>query len=134
MKAANLATLVIGALAYGACGCACRHDAALQLATQAAYADAFLRVAEPFETLGDLREGNTNNAIEVLENRLDGGIIGLSSALPEQSDPKKRAAYVRLLKRVRDYRAAHPWKSDSPEVQEAVAKALAGIPDGGVAK
>jgi hypothetical protein len=106
----------------------------MQLSTQAAYADALLGVAEPFEVLRDLRAGDTTNAIETLENRLDGGIIGLSAVLPEQRDPKKRAAYVRLLRNVRDYRAAHPWKSASPEVQEAVANALAGIPNEGTSK
>jgi hypothetical protein len=33
-----------------------------------------------------------------------------------------------------DYTVAHPWKSASPEAQEAVAKALAEIPDENVAK
>ena len=106
----------------------------MQLSTQATCADAFLSAAEPFETLRDLRAGNPAHAIETLESRLDGGIIMLSAVLPEERDQKMRAAYVRLLKKVRDYRAAHPWKSDSPEVQEAVAKALAEIPDESVAK
>jgi hypothetical protein len=130
MKAFLLPMLVVCC----ACGCACRHDAAMQLSTQAAYAHAFLSAGDPFEILRDLRAGDTTNAIETLENRLDGGIIELSAALPEQRDQKKRAAYVRLLKKVRDYRAAHPWKSASPEVQGAVAKALAEIPDESVAK
>ena len=106
----------------------------MKLFTQAAYADAFLSVAHPFETLRDLRAGDTTNAIETLENRLDVGIVQLRALVPEQRDQKKRAAYVRMLKKVRDYRAAHPWKSASPEVQGAVAKALEEIPDESAAK
>ena len=101
----------------------------MQLSTQAAYADALLGVAEPFEVLRYLRAGDTNSAVETLENRLDVGVILLSAVVPEQKDAKKRAAYVRLLKKARDYRAAHPWKSSSPEIQEAVARALAEVPD-----
>src|SRR4051794_37079836 len=106
----------------------------MQLFTQATYAGAFQDVAQPFGTLRDLRAGNTNKAIEDLENRLDVGIIMLSSVLEEQSDQKKRAAYVRLLIKLRDYRAVHPWTSDLMEAREAVEDALANIPEGSVAK
>jgi hypothetical protein len=127
--------LMIGPLVVVLSGCACRRDAAMQLATKATYANAFLGVTETLEPLRDLRAGNTNGAIEVLENRLDEGIIELSAILPEQRDEKKRAAYVRTLMTVRDYRATHPWRSTiSSELEQNVAKALANIPEEAVAR
>jgi hypothetical protein len=76
-----------------------------------------------------MRSGNTNEALKQMESRLDDEIIALSALVPEQADPKKQAGYIRALKRVREYRAAHPWKSDSPEVNQEVAEALASIPE-----
>jgi len=130
MKAFRPAMVLAGALlAGGICGCACKRDAAMKLATDSAYASAFLGVTDAFEPLRELRSGDTNEAIEVLENRLDRGIIELSAVLPEETDQEKRAAYIRVLNKVRDYRAQHPWKSTiSPEVDKDVAKALANIP------
>jgi hypothetical protein len=85
-------------------------------------------------TLGDLgeacralesaRSGDTNIALETLESRLDMAIIGWAAQVRETTDSKKREGYVRALARVHAYRTAHPRRTDSPEIDGAVAQAL----------
>lgn len=86
-----------------------------------------------FDALRALRAGNTNEAIATLENHMDSQIMALGALAAEQREEKKRASYIRALRRVSDYRVAHPWKSSSPEVQEVVGDALS-IPDKGGSK
>jgi hypothetical protein len=62
---------------------------------------------------------------ELLESRLDGELIALGNLAAEETDEKKRASYIGALMRVRDYRVAHPRKTNSPEIDQSVADVLA---------
>jgi hypothetical protein len=70
--------------------------------------------------LTDLRSGNTNGAIELLETRLDGALMTFSY----DHDPK----YDKLLERAREYRSRYPHKSGTPGIDAAVARTFDSLP------
>ena len=70
--------------------------------------------------LTDLRSGNTNGPIELLETRLDGAVMTFSY----DRDPK----YDKLLQRAKEYRSKYPHKSGTPEINVAVARAFDSLP------
>jgi len=74
--------------------------------------------------LKELRAGNTTNAIEVLETRLDGDLIEFGSIFTDPRDLKRDPLYIKTLQRARDYRIQFPHKSASAEIDEATAKAF----------
>jgi len=85
-------------------------------------------LGEAYTVLQAIRSGDTNEAIELLESRLDLEVVIASSLVDEQTNQKNRAAYVRLLKKVRDYRIAHPRKTGSAQLDQSVEEALSSIP------
>jgi hypothetical protein len=76
--------------------------------------------------LSQLRAGNTNQAVETLEIEMNGDILTFGSFLRDMPADEHRAADMKLLAAVRDYRAVHPWKTaDYPDVDKAVAEVFA---------
>jgi len=71
--------------------------------------------------LTDLRSGKTNEAIKLLETRLDGSVMTFSY----DHDPK----YYKLLNGVKEYRSKYPHKSGSPVIDAAVARAFDFLPN-----
>jgi hypothetical protein len=67
-----------------------------------------------------LRSGKTNDAIELLETRLDGAVMTFSY----DRDTK----YDKLLERAKEYRSKYPHKSGTPEIDAAVARAFDSLP------
>jgi len=96
-------------------------------ATSFAASDTLPNLSDAYRTLEALRTGDTNEAIEMLEVRLDFEIIALSALASEETDAEKRGGYIRALAHIRDYRAAHPRKTDSPDIDQGVADALGSV-------
>jgi hypothetical protein len=76
-------------------------------------------------TLKSIRSGDTNKAIERLEDQLDGEIIALGDIHTECPSPRYAATPIDALVRARDYRDAYPRKADFEFVNQSVAKAFA---------
>jgi len=74
--------------------------------------------------LNALRSGDTTNAMELLEIKLDGGIIGLGSMLEEMPPHLHHKNQLKQMKAASDYRAKNPRKSDDPDMDATVAAYL----------
>ena len=74
-------------------------------------------IAMSVRILQDLRAGNTNDAIKLLETRLDGDLIGYE-VLPHT------AGLDKLVRAAKDYREQFPHKSSNPDVDAGVARAF----------
>jgi hypothetical protein len=72
--------------------------------------------------LKELRAGNTTNAIEILETRLDCALMEFGSIFTDPREMKLDPMYIKTLQRARDYRIQFPHKSGLPAVDEATAK------------
>lgn len=71
----------------------------------------------------DLRAGRKNEAATTLETLMDGDILGFGAFLRDMPPDEHRAADMKLLTSVRDYRAAHPWHSAGyPDIDKGVAE------------
>lgn len=62
--------------------------------------------------LENLRDKNTARALELLELTLDGNVISLS-ILAKESTPADREQVADILRRIRDYRLAHPRRIEA---------------------
>jgi hypothetical protein len=71
-----------------------------------------------------LREGRTTNAIELLEGRLDTGVIGFAASFKELPKDQREWLGVRALSEARWYRDKYPHKHRYPSVDEGVADAF----------
>ncbi len=74
--------------------------------------------------LNRLRDGRIEEAIGVLESMLDGDLIMLYTMF--QSNPERKAdeQATTVIKLVQEYRSKFPHKTNKPEIDSAVAKAL----------
>jgi hypothetical protein len=87
---------------------------------------AYNSLSERGRVLIDLRAGKTNEAAETLETLMDGDILVFGSFLRDSPADSSRPEEIRLLTTVRDYRAAHPWKSPAyPDIDKGVADVFA---------
>jgi hypothetical protein len=90
------------------------------------YNQAFSSLSERCRALSQLRAGDTNHTAQTLETLMDGDILVFGSLIRDVPAEKRKPEDVRLLKAVRDYRAAHPWKAAGyPDVDSGVADMLA---------
>jgi hypothetical protein len=89
--------------------------------------DTFLDTSDTFETLRDLRRGNTNDVFDTLELKLDGDIVGLSAFLKENPTMEHAKNYRILLRKIGDYRTTFLHKTDNSEFDQGVAAALAEV-------
>jgi hypothetical protein len=81
------------------------------------------RLSERCRVLTQLRAGKTSEAAMTLEMLMDGDILGFGSFVREMPPDEHRAADMKLLATVRDYRVAHPWKAaDYPDIDKGVAE------------
>ena len=105
MNISRLILLLVTAIAVSGCVSATRHQSALDhcaMISTAASGDAAL------SALNRLRRGDTNAAVQSLEQHLDAQITILESFLREIPEPQRDAVIVRFLERARAYSAAHP--------------------------
>jgi hypothetical protein len=82
--------------------------------------EAVMNVAE----LKMLRAGGSTNAVELLEIRLDGDLIGLTPFLTDRREFDSDPTYAKAIQKVKDYRTKFPRKSDSPELDAGTVKAF----------
>jgi len=83
--------------------------------------------AEASTTVGilkRLRAGDSTNAVELLEIKLDGALVGLGAFLPEIPEARRDPLHIKVIRTARDYRAQFPRTNDSPEIAEAIAQAF----------
>jgi hypothetical protein len=69
-----------------------------------------------------LRTGNTTNAVDCLESKLDGNLIILKPFLVDPHEFKRNPSNIKVLQMVRDYRTQFPHKSRFLDFDKAVAK------------
>jgi hypothetical protein len=74
--------------------------------------------------LSDLRSGRTNEALELLETRLDGAVIAFASPAQGKHYPQ----YDKILEQVKNYRTKYPHSSKNPENDATVRGALDSLP------
>lgn len=84
----------------------------------------FGAVSDTFVVLKALRGGDTNQAINSLEDQLDGHLLAFGTQIWEVPAAKRRPEHTRLIARIRDYRTAFPRKSDSPELEQFIGHIL----------
>lgn len=84
------------------------------------YADLGVTVA----ILQRLRDGRTNEAIELLEGRVSTGIIGFAASYRELPNASREKINLKLLEFARDYRSKYPFKHRHPNIDEGVTDAL----------
>jgi hypothetical protein len=75
-----------------------------------------------------LRAGDTNGAEDLLESRLDGALISVKSFLQSVPTTRRDTNAIQTLRLAKSYRDKFPRKTSTPEVDQAVAQALA-FPD-----
>lgn len=71
-----------------------------------------------------LREGRTNDAMELLEGKLDTDIIGFAASFKELPAPQREWLGLRSLTDARWYRTKFPHKHRYPNVDDGVAQAF----------
>jgi hypothetical protein len=87
---------------------------------------AFVALSDRCRVLSQLHAGHTNEAFETLESSLDGDILVFGLLIRDIPADKRKPEDVRLLKAVRDYRAAHPWKAEGyPGIDSGVVDTFA---------
>jgi hypothetical protein len=83
--------------------------------------NALVGVSDRFAALNMLRAGETNRAAELLESQMDSEVIVLGAMIQDVPAAQRPADDIRLLTRLRDYRAAYPRKTSRPEIDQTVA-------------
>jgi hypothetical protein len=71
-----------------------------------------------------LRADQTTKAIEFLEMRIDGDLIGLTPFLADRQEFTRDPSNIMALQTVKDYRTKFPRKSDSAELDADADKAF----------
>jgi hypothetical protein len=74
--------------------------------------------------LESLRSGRTNDAIQLLESRLDAAVMSFDAP----SDVKRDQIYDPVLKMAKEYRNKHPYKEGVPEIDTVVERVFKSLP------
>ena len=85
------------------------------------------QMAQTIRVLGTLHAGRTNDAIRLLEDALDGNIIGLATYLRASDETKTfkpTPAPLRALKWAGQYRLKFPYRSGNPATDDQVKSGL----------
>jgi hypothetical protein len=85
--------------------------------------DSFVGISDRFMVLRALRAGDTNEAIDTLEEQMNGQILGFAGMRKDVPLAKLKPADIRLITRVRDYRVVHPYSED-PQLDPVIASIL----------
>lgn len=80
-------------------------------------------VAINVRILNDLHSGKTNDALRLLETKLNGALVVFGTPVALKHDPQ----YDNILKQAKEYRSKYPYNSGSPEVDAAIARAFESI-------
>jgi hypothetical protein len=71
-----------------------------------------------------LRDGRTNEAMALLENKVSGDIVGFVASYRELPASVREKVSLKPLELARDYRARFPFKHRYPNMDEGVVEAL----------
>ncbi len=74
--------------------------------------------------LESVRSGRTNDAIRLLETRLDGALMTFGAP----SNGPRETKYDKILKMAKEYRAKYPYTSGFPGIDTGVSKAFDSLP------
>ena len=118
MKEFLIFLLVLGALVIGALA---GYFFELRRSTAS---HVLLEASDTYTILRDLRSGDTNAVFEDLESRLDNSVVSLRALLDEQPHAEHAKNYTNLLRRIADYRSAHPYRNSNSNFDEMVTAAL----------
>ena len=81
-------------------------------------------IAVTVRVLDSLRSGRTNDAIKLLETRLDGALMTFSAPSGTPRDSK----YDKILKMTKEYRTKYPHTTGVPEIDTGVSRAFDSLP------
>jgi hypothetical protein len=87
----------------------------------------FGRAADTFNTLRDLRAGETNRVFDALESDLDWSVISLRGILDDYPAVEHAPDYTNLVRRIADYRAVYPHRDDNTNMDASVIQVLTAI-------
>lgn len=104
-------------------GCALSAYVGFKWADTYMTANSFVGISDSYEALRALRAGDTNEAIDTLELQMNGHILEFAAARKDIPLAKLKPSDIRLITRVRDYRAAHPYLED-PQLDPVIASIL----------
>ena len=71
-----------------------------------------------------LRADDRTNAVELLEVKLNGALVGLGAFLSEIPKSRRDPTNIKAIQMAKDYRAQFPRTNDSPQIQNAIADAF----------
>ena len=97
----------------------------MKFAASSMTAVSYTGAAQSVMRLDHLRRGDTQFPIESLEVQLDGDLIGLWGFYKDTPVDKRDAHLLKLLAKIRDYRAKYSRKTEHPEIDQSVAEVLA---------
>jgi hypothetical protein len=115
--------LVIALLIGLAVGCGLTAYFALKWADSYMTDASFVGVSDRYQVLQALRTGDTNSAINSLELQMNGQILAFAGMKQGIPIAKLKPSDIKLISRVRDYRAMYPYK-ESTEIDPTVASIL----------
>jgi len=116
---AVLAGIVIGGLLVGY---ACIRT--IKFINSGNEARAYTSAAQSFMLLDQLRRGDVQSPIDSLEVQLDGDLISLWGYHKDAPADKRDPHLLKLLAKVRDYRAKYPHRIQHPELDRTIAEVL----------
>lgn len=81
-------------------------------------------LATTVRILENLRSGRTNDAIQLLESRLDAAVMSFD----DPSDTTRDQIYDPMLKMAKEYRSKYPFKEGVPEIDSVVERVFNSLP------
>ena len=86
------------------------------------YDGALANAGAHLHALIDLRDGKTNEAVSLLEIKLDGDLIPLVNY--DKGQPRINPSQFKMISRIAAYRQQYPRKTEFPAVDATVQKVL----------
>ena len=81
-------------------------------------------LATTVRILESLRSGRTNDAIQLLESRLDAAVMSFD----DPADVQRDQIYDPVLKMAKEYRTKYPYKEGVPEIDSVVERVFESLP------
>jgi hypothetical protein len=81
-------------------------------------------IGDRYSVLKEFQAGNTNETIRLLESQMNGEILEFAGIREDVPVAKLKPGEIRLIKLVRDYRAAHPYNDGDSDIDQTVSSIL----------
>jgi hypothetical protein len=88
-------------------------------------AQAYTSAAQSVRLLDHLRQGDAQSLIEQLETQLDGDLVSFWGFYKDTPAEKRDPHLLKLLAKIRDYRAKYPHTSGHAELDQTIQEILA---------